>query len=54
MVDAPSAEVIAGKDGLLLAQHNGCNRIIIQSDCLEVVETMQQGGFSDVTMFANQ
>ena len=46
MVDAPSAEVLAVKDGLLLAQRIGCNGIIIQSDCLEVVETMQQGGFS--------
>jgi len=45
VVDAPSAEVMAVKDGLLLAQHIGCNGIIIQSDCLEVVETMQQGGF---------
>ena len=46
VVDAPSAEVMAVKDGLLLAQHIGCNGIIIQSDCLEVVETMQQRVFS--------
>jgi ribonuclease HI len=45
VVDAPSAELMAVKDGLLLARHIGCNRIIIQSDCLEVVETVQQGGF---------
>jgi hypothetical protein len=43
VVDAPSAELMAVKDGLLLARHIGCNRIIIQSDCLEMVETMQQG-----------
>ena len=40
MVDAPMAEAYALKEGLMLAQHAGCNRVIIQSDCMEVVEIM--------------
>lgn len=46
MADAPTAEVLALKEGLLLAQHIGCNEFNIHSDCLEVVETMRQGGYS--------
>ena len=45
VVDAPTAEVHTLREGLLLAQHVGCSRIMVQSDCLEVVETMKQGGF---------
>ena len=44
--DAPMAEAMALKEGLLLAQQIGCNRLMIQSDCLEVVETMKQDGIS--------
>lgn len=32
----------------MLAQHIGCNRLIVQSDCLEVIDTIQDGGFSTV------
>jgi len=39
-------EAYALKEGLILAQHIGCNRLIIQSDCMEVVETTKDGGFS--------
>jgi ribonuclease HI len=46
VIDATMVEAYALKEGLLLAQHVGENRIIIQSDCLEVVETMKDGGFS--------
>ena len=46
VVDAPMAEAFALKDGLMLAQHIGGNRIIIQSDCMEVVEIMSCGGFT--------
>jgi hypothetical protein len=46
LVDAPMAEAFALKEGLLLAQHVGCNRLIVQSNCMEVVETMANGGFS--------
>ena len=40
------AEAYALKEGLLLAQHIGGNRLVIQRGCMEVVETMKEGGFS--------
>jgi hypothetical protein len=40
------AEAYALKEGLMLAQHIGANRLIIQADCLEVVETMKDGSNS--------
>ena len=46
VVDAPMAEAYALKEGLMRAQHIGYNRLIIQSNCMEVVETMKDGGFS--------
>ena len=46
VVDAPMAEAFALKDGLMQAQHIGGNRIIIQSDCMEVIEIMSNGGFT--------
>ena len=46
VIDAPMAEAYALKEGLLLAQHIGSNRLVIQADCMEVVETMKEGGFS--------
>ena len=46
VVDAPMAEAYALKEGLMLAQHAGCNRVIIQSDCMEVAEIMGDGGFT--------
>jgi hypothetical protein len=46
VVDASMAEVIALKEGLLMAQHIGCSQLMIQSDFLEAVETMRQDGFS--------
>jgi hypothetical protein len=33
------------KEGLLLAQQVGASKVILQSDCLMVVETMGNGGF---------
>ena len=39
------AEAYALKEGLMLAQHIGCNRLIFESDCMEVVQTMKHGGF---------
>jgi hypothetical protein len=44
LVDAQMAEAYALKEGLMLAQHRG-NRLIIQSDCMEVVEVMKNEGF---------
>jgi ribonuclease HI len=46
VVDASMAEVIALREGLLLAQQIGCSQLMIQSDCLEVVETMKQYGIT--------
>ncbi|XBI59880.1 hypothetical protein VPH35_040876 [Triticum aestivum] len=40
------AEALPLKFGLTLAQRAGCNRLIINSDNLEVIETMQDGGQS--------
>ena len=41
VLDAPMAEAYALKEGLMLVQHIGCNRLIIQSDCME-----DNGGFT--------
>ena len=46
LVDAPMAEAFALKDGLMLSQQIGGNRIIIQSDCMEVTEIMSNEGFT--------
>jgi len=43
VVDAPMAEAMALKEGLLLAQHIGCSGFIIHSDCTEVMDTMKSG-----------
>ena len=40
-IDAATAEAYALRDGLLLAQQIGCTRVEFQSDCTEVVNTMQ-------------
>ena len=46
VVDAPMAEAYALKEGLMLVQHVGCNQIIVQSDCMEVVDIMGDEGFT--------
>jgi hypothetical protein len=40
------AEAYAFREGLTLAQRIGANNFIIQTDCVQVVDTMKQGGFS--------
>ena len=45
VLDAAMAEATALRDGLLLAQLIGCSRVEFQSDCMEVVTTMQEGFF---------
>ena len=45
-VDALTAEAWALRFGLSLAQRAGCNRLVINSDNLEVIETMNNGGRS--------
>jgi len=46
LVDAPMAEAFALKEGLMLVQRIGGNRIIVQSDCMDIVEIMRNGGFT--------
>ena len=42
VIDMPMAKVYALKEGLLLED----NKLIIESECIEVVETINNGGFS--------
>jgi hypothetical protein len=46
VVDAPMAEAYAFREGLVLAQTIGSNNFIIQTDCMQVVDTMKNGSFS--------
>ena len=46
VADAMTAEAYALREGLCLAQYLCCNRFILQSDNVEVVTTMKEGGFS--------
>ena len=50
--DAPMAEAFALLDGLRLAEQVGCNRIIVNTDCMQVVSTMRDDGFSATTAAA--
>ena len=46
-VSGPStAEAHALRDGLLLAGQVGCNRIEVNSDCMDVIDVMSNGGNS--------
>ena len=40
------AEALALREGLGLASQIGCNLLMVQTDCMEVVETMKQQGMS--------
>uniref|UniRef100_A0A452Y2Q0 RNase H type-1 domain-containing protein n=1 Tax=Aegilops tauschii subsp. strangulata TaxID=200361 RepID=A0A452Y2Q0_AEGTS len=44
--DAATAEARALRDGLLLANDLGCNKLYVEADCMEVIEVMQSGGNS--------
>jgi ribonuclease HI len=44
--DPSSAEARALRDGLILAGQVGCNRIEVNSDCMDVINVMNQGGNS--------
>jgi ribonuclease HI len=46
VADVHSAETWALKHGLMLAQHVGVTRLMVRTDCVEVAETMQEGGGS--------
>ena len=43
--DVLTAEAMALRFGLILAQKVGCNRLIINSDNMEVIDTMKNGGY---------
>jgi hypothetical protein len=45
-VDIPTAEALPLKFCLSLVQRMGCNHLIINSDNLEVIDTMKEGGRS--------
>jgi ribonuclease HI len=45
--DVLSAEIHALKQGLILAQIIGCNRIICCSDNMDVIQAMKEGGYSN-------
>ena len=47
--DALSAEILALKNGLMLAQMVGCNKLISCSDNSSVIEAMEDGGYSNGT-----
>jgi hypothetical protein len=40
------AEAYASREGISMAQYLGCNNFIIQSDNVQVIETMLAGCFS--------
>ena len=46
VADAGIAEAHALRHGLLLAQRMGITKLIVESDCMEVIETMNNGGFT--------
>jgi ribonuclease HI len=45
--DVLSAEIHALKQGLILAQIIGCNRIVCCSDNMDVIQAMKEGGYSN-------
>jgi ribonuclease HI len=51
-IDVNTLEVSAVSRGLALANQLRCSRIIVQSDCLQVVETLQSGCFSSTAAAA--
>jgi hypothetical protein len=42
------AKAYAFRAGLVLAHQAGLNTFTIQIDCIQVMETMKQGGFIDI------
>ena len=44
--DAATTEARALRDGLLLANDLGCNKLYVEADCMEVIEVMHNGGNS--------
>ena len=48
-IDAATTEAQAVLDGIHLANQLGCQKLAIQSDCSEVINILQNGGFSATT-----
>jgi ribonuclease HI len=46
VANAASVEARALRDGLILAGQVGCNKLVINSDCMEVIERMRNEGNS--------
>ena len=46
VLDASMAEARALRDGLILAGQAGCPKILVNSDCMEVIAIMNDGGNS--------
>ena len=44
--DGATAEARGLRDGLILANDLGCNNLHVEADCMEVIDTMQNGGNS--------
>uniref|UniRef100_A0A8R7R7J1 RNase H type-1 domain-containing protein n=1 Tax=Triticum urartu TaxID=4572 RepID=A0A8R7R7J1_TRIUA len=44
--NAASTEAYALRHGLLLAHQMGVNKLVVEADCLEVISTMNSGGFT--------
>jgi hypothetical protein len=42
--DASIAEARVVRDGLILAGHIGCTKLEVESDCIEVIDTMKHNG----------
>lgn len=49
VLDATTAEAYALRDGLLLARRVACHNLIVQSDCLTIIDAMNSDvAFSSV------
>ena len=46
VADAATTEAFALRHGLLLAQQVGVTKMVVEADCLEVINTMNSGGFT--------
>uniref|UniRef100_A0A8R7TS11 RNase H type-1 domain-containing protein n=1 Tax=Triticum urartu TaxID=4572 RepID=A0A8R7TS11_TRIUA len=46
VADVATAEAFALRHGFLLAQQVGVNKLVVEADCLEVINTINLGGFT--------
>ena len=52
VADSFMAEAYALREGLSMAQYLGSNKFVIQSDNIQVIQTMLEGGFSSTASAA--